>query len=120
MALSVPARRPVPSILPPLAVACLALACAGCASGPSTKAEALQEGEPHVLNRDCKLLGTVEGRSVFGGMSDEAKLKGAVANVREKAAAMGATHIYMLKTSVTGVMGIGEASARAFRCDTKP
>ena len=28
-----------------------------------------------MLNRDCKLLGTVEGRSVFGGMSDEAKLK---------------------------------------------
>ena len=71
------------------------------------------------LNRECKLLGTVEGRSVFGGLSEEAKLKGAVTNVREKAAAMGATHILMMKATVTGAMGIGEASGRAYRCDVK-
>lgn len=97
-----------------------ALLCAACASAPTTKADALQEGDPQFLNRDCKLLGTVEGRSVFGGLSEEAKLKGAVTNVREKAAAMGATHILMMKATVTGAMGIGEASARAYRCDVKP
>lgn len=107
-------------VTPVVASIVAALAFAGCASVPPAAVQAIQEGEPQVLNRECKLLGTVSGRSIFGGMSDEAKVKGAVANVREKAAAMGATHIYLLKAEVVGVMGLGEASARAFRCDPKP
>lgn len=108
----------------PISLRCVAafvavLLCASCASGPNVKADALQEADPSFLNRECKLLGTVEGRSVFGGLSEEAKLKGAVLNVREKAAAMGATHILMMKATVTGAMGIGEATARAYRCDAK-
>lgn len=107
--------------IPPLPLVSLAmiLLLTACATGPNVKADALQEADPQYLNRECKLLGTVEGRSVFGGLSEEAKLKGAVANVREKAAAMGATHILMLKATVTGAMGIGEATARAYRCDAR-
>ena len=92
----------------------------GCANAPPAAVQAIQEGEPQVLNRECKLLGTVNGRSIFDGMSDDAKVKGAVANVREKAAAMGATHIYLMKAEVAGAMGIGEATARVYRCDPKP
>jgi len=101
------------------ATALAALALAGCASAPSSKVQALQEGDPSYLNRECKLLGTVEGRSIFGGLSDDAKLKGAIDNAREKAAAMGATHVLVLSSKVTGAMGMGEATLRAYRCDAK-
>jgi len=77
----------------PLLVAFIAVWLAACASGasaPSTAARSVREGEPAVLNRDCKLLGTVSGRSLFGG-ADEARVQNAMNDAREKAAALGAT-----------------------------
>lgn len=108
--------RPVTCLL---AVAWACAVLAGCASAPAAKVQALQEGDPSYLNRECKLLGTVEGRSIFGGLSDDAKLKGAIDNAREKAAGMGATHVLVLSSKVTGAMGLGEATLRAYRCDTR-
>jgi len=99
---------------------CLALMVAGCASTPAVDPKALQEGEPQQLNRECKLLGTVTGSSIFSGLSDEAKLQGALSSARDKAAKMGATHILVMKAEVTGAMGLGEATVRAYRCDPKP
>src|SRR5664279_240187 len=72
-----------------------ALAAAACASAPSPKASSVRDGDPATVNRDCKLLGTVNGRSMFGG-SDASRTDGAMADAREKAAAMGATDIVFL------------------------
>lgn len=93
-----------------------ALILPGCASAPGKDPQKLLEADAQYLNRQCKLLGTVNGRSIFGGLSEDAKIQGAVKDAREKAAAMGATHILMLKAGISGVAGLGEASARAYRC----
>lgn len=93
------------------------LALGACASKPATPPQELKTGEPQYLNRECKLLGTVEGRSLFSGLSEESKVQSALASAREKAAALGATHILVLKAETTGAMGVGEASVRAYRCD---
>lgn len=84
--------------------------------GPSATAQKVVDGDPAILNRACKLLGTVNGRSLFGG-SDEARLATAANDAREKAAALGATHIVFLTTDNQGILGRGSATARAYRCD---
>ena len=94
-------------------------ACASGGSTPSAAARSVREGEPAVLNRDCKLLGTVSGRSLFGG-ADEARVQNAMNDAREKAAAMGATHVVFLEADTKGILNRGNASARAYRCDGKP
>ncbi len=97
--------------------AALTLTLAACAGSPSQSASNVRDGDPATVNRDCKLLGTVNGRSVFGG--DETKrAEGAVLSAREKAAAMGATHIVVLKVDTTGMLNTGYATARAYRCET--
>lgn len=93
-----------------------ATGAAACSSTPSTQL-AVQEGDPAVLNRDCKLLGTVNGRSLFGGISDETKTTAAMSDAREKAAKMGATHIVFVAADKSGAFGSGHAAARAYRCD---
>lgn len=92
---------------------------AACATPSAVDPQGLQEADAHYLNRQCKLLGTVNGRTIFGGLSDDSKIQGAVKDARAKAAAMGATHILMLKAEVSSVAGMGEATARAYRCDAK-
>ena len=103
-----------------LAHACLAVVVGGCASTPAVDPKALQVGEPQQLNRECKLLGTASGSSIFSGLSDDAKIQGALSSAREKAAKMGATHILVMKAETSGAMGMGEATLRAYRCDPKP
>ena len=93
----------------------------GCGSAPSTAsaaARSVSEGDPAVMNRDCKLLGTVSGRSLFGG-ADEARVQNAMNDAREKAAAIGATHVIFLAADTKGILNRGNASARAYRCDPK-
>ena len=87
----------------------------GCAStaGPAK----VRDGEPAHLNRDCKLLGTVTGRSLLGGMSDNARADAAMADARDKAAKMGATDVYFIKVDNTGMLNTAQATARAFRCE---
>lgn len=87
---------------------------AGCAStsGPAQ----VRDGEPARLNRECKLLGTVTGRSLLGGMSDNARTDAAMADARDKAAKMGATDVYFIKVD-TGMLNTAQATARVFRCD---
>jgi hypothetical protein len=100
------------------AAVALTLTLAACAGSPSQSASSVRDGDPATVNRDCKLLGTVNGRSVFGG--DETKrAEGAVLSAREKAAAMGATHIVVLKVDTTGMLNTGYATARAYRCGAK-
>jgi hypothetical protein len=100
------------------AVACIA-GCGSSPSTPSSAARSVSEGDPAVLNRDCKLLGTVSGRSLFGG-ADEARVQNAMNDAREKAAALGATHVVFLAADTKGILNRGNASARAYRCDAKP
>jgi len=101
-----------------LAAVCLA-GCSSSPSAPSAPSRKVSEGDPAVLNRDCKLLGTVSGRSLFGG-TDEARVQNAMNDAREKAAAMGATHVIFLEADTKGILSRGNASARAYRCDAKP
>lgn len=105
----------------PLAVSALSVAMlAACANSPAVDPQSLKEADASYLNRQCKLLGTVNGRSIFGGLSEDTKIQAAVKDARAKAAAMGATHILMIEAGVSGVAGIGEARARAYRCDATP
>jgi len=91
---------------------------AGCASTSSTSTVKVQDGDPAVVNRDCKLLGTVSGRSIFGG-SDTARMEGAMQDARNKAAAMGATHVVFITVDNAGMFNTGQTTARAYRCDAK-
>mgnify|MGYP003398259606 FL=1 len=91
---------------------------AACAS-TSPSAVKVRDGDPAVVNRDCKLLGTVSGRSVFGG-SEAGRLEGAMQDARDKAAAKGATHVVFLTLDNTGMFNTGQATARAYRCDATP
>ena len=92
-----------------------ALMAAGCASTPAPSVSKVKDGDPATVNRDCKLLGTVNGRSVFGA-SEENRTKGAVEDARAKAAAMGATDIVILKIDASGMFNTGYATARAYKC----
>ncbi len=103
-------------ILVPILAATVMLA--GCASSPSSTAQKVLDGDPNFVNRDCKLLGSVNGRSVFGG-GEAARMDGAMADARSKAAAMGATHIVFLTLDNSGMFNTGYATARAYRCDAK-
>ena len=98
-----------------LALIAVTLALAACASTPSQSALNVKDGDPAVVNRDCKLLGTVEGRSLFGG-GEATRQDDAMLDARAKAAAMGATHIVFLTVDNTGMFGTGHAAARAYRC----
>ena len=91
---------------------------AGCASGASQQASTVRNGDPATVNRDCKLLGTVSGRSIFGG-DETARGEAAIADARAKAAAMGATDIVFLDIDTSGMLNTGRATGRAYRCDRK-
>lgn len=101
-------------VLPTLLAVVLLASCASTSSTPVK----VQDGDPAFVNRDCKLLGTVSGRSVFGG-SEAGRIEGAVQDARNKAAAMGATHIVVLTVDNSGMLNTGLATARAYRCDGK-
>lgn len=101
-----------------LLIAAAALALGGCASTPSPSARSVQDGDPAVVNRDCKLLGTVTGRSLFSGIATKAADNAAI-DAREKAAAMGATHVVFINVDTSGTLNTGQATARAYRCDAR-
>ena len=104
-----------------LTLAALVLAaCSSSPPSPSAAASKVVEGDPAVVNRTCKLLGTVNGRSWFGGISDEAKTQAAMNNAREKAAAMGATHYLFVANDTSGAFDSGHAALRAYRCEKSP
>ena len=91
---------------------------AGCASSASQQASTVRNGDPATVNRECKLLGTVSGRSIFGG-DETARGEAAIADARAKAAALGATDIVFLTVDNSGMLNTGHATARAYRCEAK-
>ncbi len=91
---------------------------AGCASTAPKSNVKVEDGDPAIVNRDCKLLATVSGRSVFGG-SEAGRLEGAMQDARNKAAAKGATHVVFIAADNAGMLNTGQATARAYRCDAK-
>ena len=91
----------------------------GCASAASTYGAKFLYGDPAVLIRDCKLLGNVRGRSVFGG-NDTTRRDGAMQDARSKAAAMGATHVVFITVDNSGMFNTAQTTARVYRCDAKP
>ncbi len=96
-------------------VVTFALLLGACASTGGRTAADVKDGDPATINRDCKLLGTVTGRSIFGG-SEEARTQGAIKDAREKAAKLGATDVIFLVVDNSGALNTGHASARAYRC----
>ncbi len=98
-----------------LTLAVAALTVAACASTPPPSALAVKDGDPAIVNRDCKLLGTVNGRSLFGG-SEATRQDDAMLDARAKAAAMGGTHVVFLTVDNSGMFNVGHAAARAYRC----
>ena len=94
----------------------LVVACASSPYATSAAASKVSEGDPSVLNRECKLLGTVNGRSLFGG-ADETRVQNAMNDAREKAAAMGGTNVIFLASDTSGMLNTGHAAARVYRCD---
>jgi hypothetical protein len=112
------AARMQPSIRPAVVavVAILAAACASTPSAPSPAGSKVSEGDPAVLNRECKLLGTVNGRSLFGG-PDDTRVQNAMNDARDKAAAMGGTHVIFIASDTSGMLNTGHAAARVYRCD---
>jgi hypothetical protein len=101
-----------------IALAAAIVALAACASASSQSARNVLDGDPAIVNRDCKLLGTVNGRSVFGG-GEVSRQDDAMLDARAKAAAMGATHVVFLNVDTSGMFNTGHAAARAYKCDTK-
>lgn len=87
----------------------------GCASSGSQAAREVKDGDPAIVNRDCKLLGTVSGRSAFSG-GEASRADNAVLDARAKAAAMGATHIVVVNVDTSGMFNTGQATARAYKC----
>ena len=91
---------------------------AGCASAPPQAARNVLDGDPATVNRDCKLLGTVNGRSLFGS-GEATRQDDAMLDARSKAAAMGATHVVFISVDTTGMFNTGHAAARAYKCEPK-
>ena len=91
------------------------LLLAACASAPSESARNVKDGDPAKVNRDCKLLGTVNGRSLFGGV-EASRQDDAMLDARAKAAAMGATHVVFINVDTSGMFNTGHAAARAYKC----
>lgn len=98
-----------------IALTAAILALAGCASAPSQSVRSVQDGDPATVNRDCKLLGTVNGRSMFGG-GEASRQEEAMLDARAKAAAMGATHVVFIKVDSSGMFNTGYATARTYKC----
>jgi hypothetical protein len=96
-------------------VTLLSLAVVACASTQSSDSN-VKDGDAARLNRECKLLGTVTGRSLLGGMADNARKDSAMAAAREKAADMGATDVYFVTVDTSGPGDTAQATARAFSC----
>ena len=96
-----------------LAVAVLALA--GCSAVASPKAAALIEADDAGV-AGCKLLGTVNGGTLFGGAATGLASHNAMVDAREKAARLGATHIVFTSVDGGGYDKTGQASARAYAC----
>ena len=95
--------------------AVLAMIVLGACASSTRTASAVRDGDPATVNRDCKLLGTVSGRSVFGG-SEEVRRDSAMNDARAKAAALGATDIVFVNVDNSGMLNTGHATARAYRC----
>jgi hypothetical protein len=101
-----------------IALTAATLLIAACASAPSQSARSVQDGDPATVNRDCKLLGTVNGRSLFSG-GEASRQDDAMLDARAKAAALGATHVVFLTVDTSGMFNTGHAAARAYKCDAK-
>jgi hypothetical protein len=101
-----------------MTLAAAIVALAACTSAPSQVARSVQDGDPATVNRDCKLLGTVNGRSLFGG-GEATRQDDAMLDARGKAAAMGATHVVFINVDTSGMFNTGHATARAYKCGAK-
>jgi hypothetical protein len=77
------------------AIALLMLLSAGCATQLSTRAAMVRVVNAREEVRGYKFLGTVTGSSLMTGVMQQAGFENAMNEVLEKAARLGATHVYV-------------------------
>ena len=95
----------------------VALTLAGCAATPNPSPNAT----PVVLTKDpaavskCQQVGEVHGNSLLGGIATSQGYENALADMKNQAAARGATHVLLMDVS-SGHMG-SNALGTAYRCN---
>jgi hypothetical protein len=96
-------------------VAALLLALSGCSMAPTERAAAVRDADDRMV-ASCQYVGDVEGSSGWGGpLTGKQGMNNSHNEARDKAAALGATHVVW--TSVSGNMHDGSmVSAKAYRC----
>lgn len=92
------------------------LAATGCASAPSNQAAQITEADETMV-AGCEFLGSVYGKTVYGGMANDLAVNNAKNNALEKAVKLGATHIVYTELSGGNVNRTGHVTARAYRCE---
>lgn len=68
---------------------------------------------------DCEFLGTVVGKSEWGGLAPETARKGATRSAMKRAAALGGTHVVFddFKVGSGVTMQATTLQGRAYRCE---
>jgi len=97
-----------------VALVVIALLLGGCAVAPSQAAAQVKEADASMV-AGCELIGTVVGSSMIGGIVTTGATN-AMVEVREKAAALGATHIVFVSVDSGSTYSTGRAVARAYKC----
>jgi hypothetical protein len=92
-----------------------AISLGGCAATPTPQAAAVAEADQARV-ATCELLETVLGKSLIGGSVFTTGGTNAMVEARERAAAMGATHIVFGSVDSGSMYSTGSATARAYRC----
>ena len=66
---------------------------------------------------DCKFLGSVQGKSGWGGLAANTARKGTIRSAKKRAFKLGATHIVMHEFENSRGMTPSSIAGRAYRCD---
>lgn len=84
---------------------------------PPTRPETVQEADENMI-KSCQFLGTVTGKSGWGGLAAGAASKGTMRSAKKKAAKLGATHVVFgqFNNGSGPALQMSNRQARAYRC----
>lgn len=89
---------------------------ASCAATPSITASGVKEADLKMIE-SCQFVGTVFGNSMLGVAVASTSASNAVVDAKEKAAALGATHIVIETMKSADLNGGSQATVRAYKCE---
>ncbi|MEO1087236.1 MAG: DUF4156 domain-containing protein, partial [Acidobacteriota bacterium] len=81
-----------------------------------TSAKDIVEADENMV-KDCQFLGTVVGKSGWGGLASGAASRGSMKSAKKKAAKLGATHIILGDFKNSSGMAASTTQTRAYACD---